>query len=439
MANILQRIYSSIVPSSAQPIGFSQKQNDKNLRSYVSRVQLERLRYDVSMWRDAVKEMENAWYPQRVKVQRMYLDTTLNGHVFACIKKRKQLSLLREWNFENENGDKNEDLKKLFNKKWFASFIEYALDARFFGYTLVKLDDLVGDQFPNIGIVQRQNISPDRLNVASLVYSIAGAQFMDEPYADWHVWIPTNTEIGISNCGYGLLYNVALYEIICRNLLGANADATELYGSPTRVGTTSKTEESERAEFAQALADMGSSGWILKDTMDELELLESKGNGQGFKLYGDLEKRCEDKISKIFFGHADALDSTPGKLGGTQGEESPAAKALKDTQAEDGAFLEDVVNSVLIPKLLKLGFQIDPSFKFCFSNNQEKIDERVNEDLNNKATADIAYVMKQAGLEMDAAYFTERTGIPATKVEALTLPPSQFSNRIKNKLEQLYK
>ena len=36
-----------------------------------------------------------------------------------------------------------------------------------------------------------------------------------------------------------------------------------------------------------------------KDTLDELDLLESKWNGQGFKIYADLEQRCEKKISKI--------------------------------------------------------------------------------------------------------------------------------------------
>lgn len=168
--------------------------------------------------------------------------------------------------------------------------LEYILDARFFGYSLVALGDLVDGGFPDLSIIRRANVSPDRLNVTHLIYALSGAEFMDEPYVDWHVWIPTVSENGISKCGYGLLYNVALYEIICRNLLGANADAAELYGMPVRVGTTSKTDEMERAEYASALANMASSGWILKDTLDELDLLESKGNGQGFKIYADLNK-----------------------------------------------------------------------------------------------------------------------------------------------------
>jgi hypothetical protein len=44
--------------------------------------------------------------------------------------------------------------------------------------------------------------------------------------------------------------------------------------------------------------------------------------------------------------------------------------------------------------------------------------------------------MKNAGLEMDAKYFEERTGIPTKKIAIA--PPVGFSNKIKNKLEKLY-
>lgn len=435
MANpILTRIQNIFFPTVRD---VTPQNSERDLRNYISPVQLQRLRHDVAMWRDCTQESELAYFPQRVKMQRMFIDTIFNGHTYACIKRRKQLTLLREWEFKNEAGEVSENNEKIFDKKWFADLLEYILDARFFGYSLVALGDLVDGGFPDLSIIRRANVSPDRLNVTHLIYALSGAEFMDEPYVDWHVWIPTVSENGISKCGYGLLYNVALYEIICRNLLGANADAAELYGMPVRVGTTSKTDEIERAEYANALANMASSGWILKDTLDELDLLESKGNGQGFKIYADLEQRCEKKISKIILGHADALDSTAGKLGGGQGEDSPVAQALRDIRAEDASFVENIVNTILIPKLIKLGLKIDTSYSFCFTNNEDKEWEEKEQLENNKKISDIALTMKNAGLQMDAKYFDDVTGIPTTPV---TVAPSMpFTNRIKNKLETLYK
>jgi hypothetical protein len=414
----LQRIRNYVFPTpgnglkgAAWPVGNA----SKNLRNYITPVQMQRIRHDVQMWRDSINEAEHAWFPHRVKMQRMYIDTILSGHTQACVRRRKNLTLLKDFAFVNETGYEHEALKKLFSKKWFSSFLEYALDAQFFGYSLVSLGDVVGDDFPNLSIIPRYNISPDRLNVASYVYSISGAQFFDEPYKDWHIWVPTNTDAGISKVGYGVLYSVAVYEIMARNMLGNNADAVELYGMPLRVGKTQKIDESERGNFEIALQNMGSAGYILLDTFDELELIESKSMGQGYKIFPDFEQRLEKKISKIILGHADAMDSVPGKLGAAQGDDNPAAVALRDTQTVDGSFLEDVVNTSLLPKLVNLGFNIPQGYRFCFRNNQELEAIRARQDQSNKLTADIAYTMKQAGLEMDAAYFEQRTGIPTAK------------------------
>ena len=452
MANIFQNIRNYVFPTPQSKANALSEYGaewrgggnvEKNLRSYITPVQLQRIRHDVQMWRDAIKEAEQAWYPHRVRMQRMYNDTILNGHVYSCLKRRKDLTLLRDWGFENKNEVVNEEVTAMFNQKWFAKFLEYALEAKFFGYSLIALGDFEDDNFKDLSIIRRFNISPDRLNVTSYVYALSGAQFLEEPYVDWHVWVDTPTDVGIAKVGYGLLYYVAIYEIICRNVLGFNTDAAELYGMPIRKGKTSKTNEDERKEFESALANMGSAGYILTDMMDEVDLVETKGNGQGFKIYESLELRCEKKISKIILGHADALDSIPGRLGNNS-EDSPAQKALEDTSAVDAAFLEDVVNDVLLPKLRKIGMAIPDDLKFCFNNNHELVEQRMKEDANNKLTADIAYQMKQAGLEMDPAYFEERTGIPTSKAEPIVPKGNEpqkptIPTKIKNKLSEFYR
>jgi hypothetical protein len=444
MANIIQQVRNYLFPTPDNPLSEvgrewrGVKETEKNLRSYITPVQLQRIRHDVQMWRDGVKEAEQAWYPHRVRMQRMYNDTILNGHVYACLKRRKDLTLLRDWCFKDKEENENTELKDLMNKKWFALFLEYALEAKFFGYSLIALGDMVNDEFPDLSIIRRFNVSPDRLNVTSYVYALSGAQFMEEPYNEWHVWIPTPSDVGISRVGYGILYYAAVYEIICRNIIGFNTDAAELYGMPIRVGKTSKTNEDERGEFETALANMGSAGYILTDMLDEVTLIESSTSGQGYKIYESLEQRCEKKISKIILGHADALDSVSGKLG-NDSKDSPASQALEDTAAVDAAFLEDVVNTHLLPKLINLGFNIPDGFKFCFSNNHELVEQRMFEDANNKLTADLAVAMKNAGFKMDAKYFEERTGIPTTEIAEPVAPVQKFTAKMRNKLDQFYK
>ena len=413
--------------------GQSKKSITKNLSGYISPVQLQRLRYDIQMWRDAVAQAENAWYPQRVDMQRMYIDTILSGHTLACVNRRKDLTLMRDWSFKNKEGVENEELKELLNKPWFAYVIECILDARAFGYNLVALGAITNNEFKDIEFIRRWNVSPDRLNVTQYIYSLSGEQFLSEPFVDWHLWIPTKSDTGQSKVGYGYLYSVAQYEILGRNLMGNNADAAELYGMPARVVKTDKTEGAERDKLFDAVQNMGSNPAIMTDLTDIVELLESSGNGQGFKIYGELEKRLEAKISKLILGHADALDSTPGKLGS---QDDPAQEAMLNKMLADGAFVEDIINGTLIPKLIKLGFIIDTDYKFTFSNNIEVEKARSKRDAQNLQTATVAYTMKQAGLQYDAAQFAEETGIETT--EAVIAPPKLDKN-ITAKMKEFFK
>jgi phage gp29-like protein len=415
-----------------------------NLTNRIAPVQLQRLRHDVSMWRDAVTEAENAWYPHRVKMQRLFIDTILNGHVYSLMERRKDLTLLRDYKFVDANDNENEELKKLFNSEWFDLLINYSLDALFFGYSLISLGDIQGDKFVDTSLIRRWNVSPDRLNVAEFIYSLSGAKFADEPFKDWHIWVTTPSENGVGTCGYGLFYKIGLYEIFLRNTLGYNGDFVELFAMPYRVGKTSKTTESERAELESAIQNMGSAGWAIVDPMDEIEFLENGMAGTGYTAYESLEDRCQKIVSKIILGHADALDSTPGKLGAGQGDNNPVFVALKDKQVKDGKFIERMINGQLLPKMRALGFKIPEDVRFEYKNDSEKEAFRTREDASNKVTAEIAQVMKNAGLKMDAKYFEDRTGIKSVEIEEPKEEPGESNEdkaavkKIQNQLFNLY-
>lgn len=425
----------------------------RNLTNYISPVQLQRLRTDVSMWRDAIAEAERAYYPYRVRMQRIFIDTVLNGHVFALMERRKDLTLLRRFSVQDAKGNDIETLTDwLQNSPWFEYFVGYTLDALFFGYSLISLGDIVSDQLQDVSLIPRWFVSPDREEVGSFIYSPSGKSINELPQSDWHVYVKTKSDNGVSPCGYGLLYQIALYEIFLRNTLGFNGDFVELYAMPYRVGKTTKTTEAERAELEMALRNMGSAGYAIIDPMDEINFLETSLAGTGYKAYESLETRCEKKVSKIILGHADAVDSTPGKLGGGQdGEQSPASMALGDKQMKDGRFVESVINAQLFPKLRSIGLKIPDGVRFCFLNDGEEEAIREAEDKSNKVTAEIAQTMKNAGMQMDPKYFTERTGIPAEKIEVpapLQKEPDgdegkendlRNNQQVKNRLIELYK
>jgi hypothetical protein len=65
-------------------------------------------------------------------------------------------------------------MEELFETEWFRQFMSYALDAIFYGYSLVSLGDIINGQYSKIDIIKRWYISPDRLNVTIHQYNLSG-------------------------------------------------------------------------------------------------------------------------------------------------------------------------------------------------------------------------------------------------------------------------
>jgi hypothetical protein len=436
MANFLNRLINSISPEKVE----NEAMEDMH-KVYQVPYQLQRIRQDALSRREAIEEAERAYFPHRVRMQQMYLNTKENGHIFACIERRKDLTRLRKWEFVNANGEVNQNVTDIFChnvkgnsvvKEWFAKLVNYILDARFYGYSLVYLGDIHNGDFDDLEVVKRWFVSPDREMLNSVLYDVNGAEFCeDENIKDWYLYVDTDNETGTSKCGYGLFYELSIYEIFARNLLGFNGDFVELFSQPFRVGKTNKTEESERAMFAETLRDMGSSGWALLDAQDDtIEFLESSLGGNGYQGYDNFEKRLEDKISQIILGHSDAVKSIAGKLGNSN-EDSPAQQALEDKQTQDGNFVSSIINGKLFEQMRNLGFDIPMDVKAVLKNDNEQM-EMID------SMAKLAETLKKGGLQLDAEYFTKQTGIPVTSAPQ-PAPLQKLPTSIQNKLNEIYR
>ena len=356
-------------------------------------------------WRQAVIQAENPYWPYRTEMIELYQDTILNSQVWSCMERRKDMTLLREWCFVKPSGAEDTKTYELMDKMWFKKFINYSLDAVYYGYSMIQLGSIIDNEFKNIQIARREFVSPDMNMILDYPTTPSGTDIGQAKYYNWNILVKTLNNAGVSVTGYGLLYPVGILEIYLRNLMGFNADFVELYTQPFRVGKTDKTTEEERDFMQSMLEDFGSNGWALIDKEDSIEFLDSKG-GNNHEAYSDFEHRLEQKISKLILGHADALDSTPGKLGAT-GKDDAIGIALRDKKQMDGIFIENIVNDELIPRMNELGFNIKS--KFQFKNDEEEKEESFD-------MADLAAKLSMGGLQMGAEYYTDKTKIPVREI-----------------------
>lgn len=455
-------------------------------RNYMIPLQLQRIKQDPKTWRLAIEEAENSYYPHRFRMQQMFVDCILEGHTLACMNARKDMTLLKEFKIgkKDDSGQwiENKAATLLFaDKKWFSDMLNYVLDAQFYGYSLIQLGDLeqIGKDynFKNLTIIKRWNVSPDRKQLVQIPYQTWGINIHDKnyynrntfkshddrnainfaeevdangvSYNDWMVYVDTPSDVGASICGYGLLYNVALYGIILRNNLTHNADYTQMFAAPYRhIKTPEKYGSEEYNNLEKSASQMGSFGYLLTSLQEEIDFIQGN-QGTGFQSYADLEKRCQAIISKIILGHSNALDAQSTALGGGSAgkkvvdeDSTPEGKAKAIVEKKQDNFALNVLNTNIYPKLKNLGFPLNDGECFYTVNDKEDFEIRKKEDAANLETATIAKTMSDAGLKMDAKYFSDRTGIDTTDAPIPISQPfggnAENAKRIKNKLNSIY-
>jgi phage gp29-like protein len=435
--------------------GGNNKPSASNINSFLAPLIIPMPKQDPSTWKESRREAEIPLplLSYRYRMQQMFMDTVQDGHTYACIERRKDQVLLKDFGIFNSKGEENIEASETIRQVWFKNIMSYCLDSTYYGFTLLGLGNIVDGKPQAVNLLRRTNVSPDRLNIAFTPYSPSGIEFMNKDavddygnsFYDWTIWVPTPSDFGISPCGYGLLYKVALYQILLRNNLGDNSTYNELFGQPLRVGKTDKKDPLSRNNLAEALDMMGSQAWALLDPEDKIEILSS-GSSSGSKdgPYDNFEQRLQKIISKIILGHSDAMDSTPGKLGAAGGEGDPVAQGLMDKEKKDTDSLETIINDTVIPKLLKLGIKIPIGEKFKFKNDKEKQQVADNKNKNTTAVAMFVKTFSDGGYEVDPIQIEEMTGIKLTKKEIATPATTELqgdkmlSEKVQNRLKEIY-
>lgn len=424
-------------------MAFSRKEaTPTHLKNYIAPLQFDRYAHDIGMWRDCIKEIENPIYPFRVKTQRMYMDVVINPYILALLDRCREVSLQRDlYIYQIKDGKKviSEGLSEnLEHQDWFKTYMNYVLEAYWYGYSLISLGDFEDNAFSNISCIQRENIRTDTMNegviLNSLVYNIGGITVdTDDIVGLCNHYIPTKSSRGVSSCGYGLLYPISYNEIHIRHIVEWNVDNIEMYGMPIRKGFTNKTGD-ERKKFEMFLKNAASNAYILldKSTQDEVEFVKTDGGGTGWKSYQDLEKRLKGVCSQLVLGHEDAMSSSAGKLGGNQSankdgfNESLIQQAINSKQITYGNFICNSINHTFAPKMRKLGGVLHSKFiknlipdGYYFGLQNDKEEEEVKRRVNSfrKNVADWANTLNTAGYNVDVTQLSDIMDLKLT-VEA---------------------
>ena len=327
--------------------------------------ELTRVKQDVGKWRRAVIYAEAKHNHNRQEYYRLLKDVVLDNHLSSVMEQRKNGTLCREVCFHNSDGTENEEITKLFHSSWFVKLRSLMMDAKFYGFTLVDLGELVDFKFPTLTQVPRQFVKPEYGIVVNNPSDTTGIAIDDPKYAKWNVFFGENEDLG-------LLMKAAPWTLWKKTAVGYWSEYCEKFGMPMRIGKTNVNDDVLKENMERALRDMGSSFYAVLHTDDEIDLKETF-NTQAFDIYDKLIERANSELSKLILSQTGTTDEKT--YAGSAGVHQDVLGSLIE---RDVLWHDYNLNEVLKPVLIALGFPLGDGYFETGYEEKASIKDRID-------------------------------------------------------------
>ena len=363
-----------------------------------------RITTDLSKYRIAVSAAENIYNPQRYTLYQLYQQTELDAQVTACIQQAKDLVLSCEFCVYNKDGSENEEKTKLIRQKWFREYLDYAMDAVYWGHSLIQFEDIISmngiDIFKEVELVPRMYVKPEFHMVMASTASLPpdGIDYLEQPYINWSISVGKSRDLG-------LFLKITPLVIWKKNAMGAWAEFIEKFGSPIRIGKTDSTDQQSVDNMEGMLRNMGVAAWGLFKTDDIIELVEST-HSDAYEVFDKMIERCNSEIAKLILGQTMTTDN-----GSSRSQAEVHERMLDMMGYRLKQFVYSVNNNQLIPMMNALGFGLDGCYIEIESEDEFSLEDKGKFDIE---------LLKTGKYKFTPEYLKEKYGTEVMEVEEPT-------------------
>jgi hypothetical protein len=262
-------------------------------------IAIQRVQQDLAKWRNATLAAENIINPYRIELYRLAKDILLDAHINAVWNARKSEILGN--NFIVYKSGKIQDKQTDFlQRKWFFDFIDYAMDSKMWGFSLIQFGNIENNEFCDIDLVPRGYVRPEMNLVVPIFGALTGEDYTKSPYKEWILPIGEKLDLG-------LILKLGPLYIWKKTAMESWANYCQIFGVPSRVLKVDTTDIVALRNGQRMVKEMGSSLGAVIDKEDELEILEAKGSNVGETFIG-LINLCNAEISKLVLGESSSMD-----------------------------------------------------------------------------------------------------------------------------------
>lgn len=367
-----------------------------NMIGKIMQVTTQLTQKDIKKWRLANQYAIDVDYPNRALLYQIYEDTMHDLHLKGAIRNRKLAVMGKPFRLVDASGKPNPDATAMLTKKWFRKTVSMAMDARFYGHSLIQFGDVVRDNdtldFSEVELIPRHHVSPE---YGTLLKNASddptkGIPYRGTPLMNWAIEVGEKRDLGELN-------SVAK-EAISKKFVMQFWDAfAEIFGMPIRMATTSSRDPKDKQKIENMLDQMGSAAWGLFPEGTTLELVGSK-QADAYEVYDKRIARANSEMSKAILGQTMTMDD-----GSSLSQAKVHENVADDVNDADRTFIHDVVNDDLLPLLVKHGWPLK-GLKFEWDDSYNY----TAEEMRNIES------MLLTHYEVDPAYFIEKYGVKIT-------------------------
>ena len=238
-----------------------------------------------------IRSAENVDFTQRVQIYDIYSESLMDPHLFSVIQKRKSGVLGRKIEFRR-NGVADDKVNEQISSPWFLRFIGDALDADYWGFTLVQFY-INSKGWIDYYLVPRKHVDPVLRLIKTRQNDINGESF--DEYPDL-LMIRGKEPLGI-------LARCAPYVIYKRGTVGDWAQFSEIFGMPIRKYTYDAADPEALSAAMEAAKAQGGASSFFTPEGSNLDFVETGNTTGSSDLYSTFVDRCNAEMSKAVLGN----------------------------------------------------------------------------------------------------------------------------------------
>ena len=381
-----------------------------------------RKREDIGDWRHALLIAESVDHPDRSELIKIFKDVDLDGHITGIVSSIKNKIKSKPFMIVNPAGELDEDKTELFEKEWFFKFIDFIVEAPFWGYSLVQLGNIKDDGFPDIEMIPREYVVPELELVKKDLHQGLNRteqttfSYNERPLRDWFIFIGEKKDMGLFN-------KATPHALSKKNLFTEMWEYGELFGMPIRKGHTDLNDPERRKNMENMVRDMGSAAWGVFDKDDTIDFVQVGQTGDATKVFIEPIKLSNEEISKSFAGQVATFDEK--SFVGSAEVQERIFNEFIITFMRNTRF---IINNQLIPRMV-LHRMLPFGFKFKW-----KAEEILSIIEKSKIITDLTKV----GYGFSPETVTEETGLKVEGFTERTEAQPEAMTTIMNDVKQLY-